>query len=96
MKLTKTKLKQIVKEELRSVLYEWPGNRDDDSREESHELDAWDRLMQKVDVLEDMVWSLVRKISGPPMTDEERAEWAKNIQGELPPVRESKKTFDKS
>tara|TARA_B100001123_G_C14509705_1_gene709806 strand:+ start:366 stop:524 length:159 start_codon:yes stop_codon:yes gene_type:complete len=52
--------------------------------------------MQKVDVLEDMVWSLVRKISGPPMTDEERAEWAKNIQGELPPVRESKKTFDKS
>tara|TARA_Y100000593_G_C4219424_1_gene291001 strand:- start:306 stop:542 length:237 start_codon:yes stop_codon:yes gene_type:complete len=55
---------------------------------ESTDLDAWDRLMQKVDRLENMLWGLYKKVTGPPMTDEERAEWAKNIQGELPPVRE--------
>ena len=38
--------------------------------------------------LEDMIGTLIKKLVGSPMTDEERAEWAKNLQGELPPVRE--------
>tara|TARA_R100000008_G_scaffold26003_1_gene14105 strand:+ start:692 stop:886 length:195 start_codon:yes stop_codon:yes gene_type:complete len=57
---------------------------------ESTDLDAWDRLMQKVDKLENMLWGLYKKVTGPPMTDEERAEWAEKMQGELPPVREDK------
>ena len=32
--ITKSRLRQIIQEEMRSVLHEWPGNRDDDSREE--------------------------------------------------------------
>ena len=48
----------------------------------------------RIQQLEDMVGKLVRKLIGPPMTDEERAEWAEKIQGELTPVRESRKEHD--
>ena len=36
MKLTKTKLKQIIMEEIRSIIYEWPER--DASREEEDEI----------------------------------------------------------
>ena len=83
MKLTKSKLKQIIKEELSSVLKETL--EEPTSTYQEPEPGPIEKRIRK---LEAMVWDLFEKVTGPPMTDEERAEWAKNIQGELPPVRE--------
>ena len=95
MKLTKSKLKQIIKEELRSVLYEtWPEA--EASREEELEPTSTYQpyppgpVEKRIRGLEDMVWGLFSKLTGPPMTDEERAAYAEKMQGELTPVREGR------
>tara|TARA_Y100000034_G_scaffold106847_1_gene135855 strand:+ start:96 stop:479 length:384 start_codon:yes stop_codon:yes gene_type:complete len=93
MKLTKSKLKQIIKEELEGVLNETQPEIEVSSEESPKPASKYQPyppgpIEKRIRKLEAMVWDLFEKVTGPPMTDEERAEWAKNIQGELPPVRE--------
>ena len=91
MRLTKSKLKQIIKEELKSAL-------DETSLKETPKYEPLEKLPstyrepepgkfeKRIRKLEDMVWSLLDKLSSGPMTPEE----AEKIRADMTPFGEGK------